>query len=60
MKSPMDTLLNKVDWKCTICGKSPQVCDCWTKCYCGWSYEKGRSCRNPKHESTKGENDGMD
>lgn len=33
---------------CTICGsKGVGTCDCWTKCSCGWLYEKGTACRNP-------------
>lgn len=35
--------------KCTICGSAAGTCDCWTKCPCGWSFEKGTACRNPKH-----------
>lgn len=34
--------------KCTLCG-SP-TCDCWTRCRCGWSFEKGAACKNPVHQ----------
>ena len=33
--------------RCTICGAKMGGCDCWTPCPCGWSYEKGKKCRNP-------------
>lgn len=33
--------------RCTICNSKAGGCDCWTKCGCGWSYEKGTECRNP-------------
>lgn len=34
--------------KCVKCGASMGQCDCWTKCVCGWSFEKGGKCNNPK------------
>lgn len=33
--------------RCTLCEKAGG-CDCWTKCPCGWTFEKGTKCRNPK------------
>ncbi|KMS64150.1 hypothetical protein [Sphingobium baderi] len=38
--------------KCTICGSQAGTWDCWAKCRCGWSFEKGTACRNPKHRTT--------
>lgn len=35
--------------KCTLCGAGYGKCDCWTKCQCGWLFETGTTCRNPKH-----------
>jgi hypothetical protein len=35
--------------KCTLCGAQAGTCDCWTRCPCGWSFEKNTACRNPKH-----------
>lgn len=37
--------------RCTICKAQMGKCDCWIECSCGWSYEKGTSCRNPKCKS---------
>jgi hypothetical protein len=45
--TPIDILFDKADMKCTLCDKPMGTCDCWTKCSCGWSYEKGTECRNP-------------
>ena len=50
-KSPIDILMDKVEWECTICGAAAGTCDCWTECRCGLSYEKGGKCRNPIHEA---------
>lgn len=47
---PIDRLLDRVVFKCVKCGAKMGQCDCWTKCECGWSYEKGKKCRNPKHK----------
>ena len=49
-KSPIDIILDKVKWYCTVCSK--QHCKCWKKCECGWSYrnKKGFKCRNPIHK----------
>lgn len=49
----MDILLDRVDWKCGICGGPAGECDCWEKCPCGWWREKGKPCNNPKHEEEK-------
>lgn len=35
--------------KCTVCGAQAETCDCWTKCACGWSFQKNEACRNPMH-----------
>lgn len=36
--------------KCPICGAGYGQCDCWQKCsVCGWSFQKGKACRNPVH-----------
>lgn len=35
--------------RCTVCGAPMGMCDCWTRCPCGWSFEKGTTCRNPAH-----------
>ncbi len=47
--SPIDVLFAPENMKCTLCGVNMKIgCDCWTKCSCGWSFEKGTKCRNPK------------
>jgi hypothetical protein len=46
MRSPIQRLLDRVEWHCAICGEV--TCDCWQKCSCGWSHEKGQPCNNPK------------
>lgn len=47
MSSPIESLLDKVDWKCAICGQSKRIgCDCQEKCSCGWTVRKGRQCGN--------------
>ena len=35
--------------RCTVCDAPMGGCDCWTRCSCGWSFEKGEACRNPIH-----------
>lgn len=50
---PINKLLNNVDFKCLKCGEPIGKCDCWQKCACGWSYEKGKKCRNPIHRQTE-------
>jgi len=47
-KTPMDTLLGRVKFKCMRCGAAMGTCDCWRKCSCGLSYPKDGKCRNPK------------
>lgn len=32
---------------CTLCNAPMGKCECWTKCSCGWTYERGTECRNP-------------
>lgn len=45
MTSPIDRLLDGVDWRCTICGERPG-CDCWERRkadaleYIGWLAER--------------------
>lgn len=47
--SPIDRMIMGVV-KCTICGAGYGKCDCWQKCpKYGWSFEKGKACRNPEH-----------
>lgn len=36
--------------RCTICG-NPPGCDCWVRCWCGWSYERDGRCENPQHSA---------
>lgn len=36
---------------CVKCGAKYGKCECWTKCECGWLFEKGGKCRNPKHNN---------
>lgn len=44
------TALDKIDWKCTVCGVSTKIgCACWVRCRCGWSYRAGGTCRNGVH-----------
>lgn len=45
---PRAPMLDKVKFKCFLCGAPMGGCDCWTPCKCGWTYEKGTECRNPK------------
>jgi hypothetical protein len=33
------------DLVCTLCGQPS--CDCWERCTCGWTTERGTPCRNP-------------
>jgi hypothetical protein len=46
-RSPIDILLDRVDWRCAICNAPAGTCACWTRCACGRSYETGKACRNP-------------
>jgi hypothetical protein len=54
MKTTIDRLLDAVAFRCTICGAQAGTCSCWVQCSCGWSYEKGETCRNPVHAAAKG------
>lgn len=46
--SAIDALFNKANLRCTKCGVAAAAgCDCWERCSCGWSAEKGKPCRNP-------------
>ena len=50
-RSPIEQMIYSVA-KCTVCGAAMGRCDCWTKCKCGWLYEKGTQCSNPAHDDT--------
>lgn len=55
-KTPMDIMLEGVDWRCGKCKAKMGNCDCWRKCPvpgCTWSIEKGHKCRNPDHKKKK-------
>jgi hypothetical protein len=41
-----DALFAGVKWKCTVCGKPQGICDCWVKCECGTTNQKGEECLN--------------
>jgi triphosphoribosyl-dephospho-CoA synthetase len=41
-----DILFTGVKWSCTVCGQPMGACDCWIKCECGISNQKGDECRN--------------
>ena len=46
-KEQLKELSNKFG-RCGICDTPSSIgCGCWVKCKCGWSYEDGKSCRNP-------------
>jgi hypothetical protein len=47
-RSPIEIMMDSV-MKCVKCAAKMGACDCWSKCECGWTYEKGKSCRNPAH-----------
>jgi hypothetical protein len=47
MNKSIDSLIDSVA-RCTICGAPYGQCDCWVKCKCGYLYEKGTKCKNPK------------
>jgi len=48
MTSPIDQLIATITFRCTLCNAKMGGCDCWIKCDCGWHYEKGTECNNPK------------
>lgn len=48
--SPIEKLVDSAQMRCTVCRGPAGVCDCWTKCECGMSFLKGKSCRNPIHD----------
>lgn len=50
-RAPIDRLFDTAVMKCTVCKALMGTCDCWTKCSCGWSFRKGKKCRNPAHKS---------
>lgn len=55
MASPINMLLDKAKFTCTVCKAPVGTCDCWQKCPdCNWSYLKGTKCRNC-HEVTEKE-----
>ena len=47
--SPIDHMIDAARMKCAKCGTPMGGCDCWTRCRCGWAYEKGGECDNPDH-----------
>ena len=51
MASPMEILFRNADMRCTVCQAKAGTCDCWSKCKCGWSFQKGTECGNPVHAS---------
>lgn len=49
MKTPMDLLLDKADWRCTACGTSRSVgCDCWIRLVCKVCDRKRSIPRGPR------------
>lgn len=53
IRTPMDVLLDNVDWKCANCRAQAGTCDCWHPCNipgCYWMVEKGKQCNNPNHK----------
>jgi hypothetical protein len=49
-KTPIDAMLDKVDWRCTVCKTPSRIgCNCWTRCDCGYSYRTGTRRRNDVH-----------
>lgn len=51
MKTPIERLIDN-SVKCLKCGAKFGTCDCWSKCDCGWFYEKNGKCNNPIHKKT--------
>lgn len=49
VRTPIDALLDQVKMRCTRCNAPAGSCSCWTKCRCGWLFETGAACRNPRH-----------
>ena len=47
MMSAIGDMINNTV-KCVKCGAGMGECDCWTKCKCGWLFEKDSKCNNPK------------
>lgn len=45
METPIENFILK-SVGCVKCGAPYGKCDCWTKCKCGWLYEKGKKCQN--------------
>lgn len=35
--------------RCHKCHQGINDCECYEKCSCGWSFDKGSRCRNPMH-----------
>ena len=42
-----------MEMRCTLCNALWGQCDCWVRCECGWSYEKGTQCSNRTHQNPK-------
>lgn len=47
-RTPIDALLDTVEWRCSICRAKAGTCDCWEKCSCGYLAQKGQPCSNPE------------
>jgi pyocin large subunit-like protein len=52
-RTPIDALIDNSDLRCMVCRSPMGTCDCWTKCACGWLFEKDTKCRNPIHGGNK-------
>ena len=53
LKTPLDILMDKVEFKCTNCGALMGDCNCWVDCvYCGCSYLQGEECNYCEEEET--------
>lgn len=51
MRAPINRMIDAVV-RCTKCGaKGLFTCDCWERCSCGWSAERGKICGNPQTKS---------
>lgn len=46
MPSPINTLIDAT-MRCVKCNAPMGHCDCWERCSCGWSTERGQPCGNP-------------
>ncbi len=53
MTSPIDMMLDRFDWRCTVCKEKAGTCDCWVACDCGRSYLSGEECNDDIHRCTR-------